>query len=65
LSIPLGPLQIFTKNGEDICYFVFIAGVVDTSYMLFTSVNDTGDKLLPVSLLPDDKLIAGVVDNGD
>jgi hypothetical protein len=30
---------------------VFIAGVSDTGNKLFTSVNDTGDKLSPVSLL--------------
>jgi hypothetical protein len=33
------------KIRGDIRNFVFIAGFVDTSDMLFTGVNDTGDKL--------------------
>jgi hypothetical protein len=31
---------------------VFIAGVVDSGDKLFTCVNNTGDKLSPVSLTP-------------
>ncbi len=49
---PLGPLQIFTKICGDIRNFVFIASVNDTG-KLYTGVNDTGYKLLPVSLLPE------------
>jgi hypothetical protein len=40
---------------------VFIACTVDIGDMSFTGVNDTGNKLLPVSLLPMDKFMAGVV----
>jgi hypothetical protein len=36
----------------DIRNFVFIAGIKDTGVKLFTRVNDTGDKLLQVSLKP-------------
>jgi hypothetical protein len=32
--------------------FAFIAGINDTRGKLFTDLNDTGDKLLPVSLTP-------------
>jgi hypothetical protein len=40
----------FLKILGDILNFVFIAGVNDNGDKLFTSVNATGDKLLPVSL---------------
>jgi hypothetical protein len=49
---PLGPLQIFTKIRGDIRNFVFITSVNDKGNKLYTGVNDTGDKLLPVSLTP-------------
>jgi hypothetical protein len=40
------------KIRRDIHNFVFIVGVVDNGDKLFTVVYDTGDELLPVSLLP-------------
>ncbi len=49
---PIGIVSNFTKIRLDIRNSVFIAGVNDTSVKLFFCVNDTGDKLLPVSLLP-------------
>jgi hypothetical protein len=52
------------KIGEDIHNFVFIAGVKNTGDQLFTSINNTGDKLSPVSLLPAIN-ISGVFDTGD
>ncbi len=44
---------------------MFIVCNVDIGDKSFTGVNDTGNKLLPVSLLPMDKLMAGVVETGD
>jgi hypothetical protein len=46
----MGPFRI-TKILRDNRNFVFIADVSDTNNKLFTSENDTGDKLSPVSLL--------------
>jgi hypothetical protein len=43
---------------------MFIAGIKNTGDQLFTSINNTGHKLSPVSLLPAIN-IAGVVDTGD
>ncbi len=51
LSISIGPFRIVYKNRGDIHKFLLITGDNDTSGKLFTSVKDTGDKLL-VSLLP-------------
>jgi hypothetical protein len=39
------------KIRRDTHNFMFIAVVVDSGDKLFTGVNDTGDKLSPVSLL--------------
>jgi hypothetical protein len=44
---------------------VFIACTVDIGDKSFKGVNNSGNKLLPVSLLPMDKLTAGVVETGD
>jgi hypothetical protein len=52
LSIPLGPFQIFMTIRGDIHNFVFTTGVVDTGDKLFTVVNDKGDEVLAVLLLP-------------
>ncbi len=51
LSIPVGLFRIFTKIRGNIRNFVFIVGVSETGKMLFSGVNDTDDKLSPVSLL--------------
>jgi hypothetical protein len=40
-----GCLKVYIRN------FVFIAGINDIVEKLFTGVNETGDKLLVVSLL--------------
>jgi hypothetical protein len=40
------------KIHSDFHNLELIAGVVDTGNKLFTGVNDTGDILSPVSLLP-------------
>ncbi len=53
-SIPLEPFWIFEKIHGDIRELMFITGVNDTGYKLFSVVNDTGEKF-----------IAGVVDTGD
>ena len=59
-SIPLEPFRIFSKIRGDIRELMFITGV-----------NDTGEKLLPVSLTPAINLchgfsvISGVVDTGE
>jgi hypothetical protein len=45
----LGPLRFFSKIRGDIRNFVFIASVVDAGHKLFTGVNDTDNKLSPVS----------------
>jgi hypothetical protein len=49
LNFPLGPLRFFSKIRGDIRNFVFIASVVDAGHKLFTGVNDTDNKLSPVS----------------
>ncbi len=41
-----------TKIGGDIHNFVYIASFNETGDKLFTDVNDTGDNISPVSLLP-------------
>jgi hypothetical protein len=48
----MGAIYNFYEIRGDIRNFLFIAGVVDTGDELFTGVNDAGDKLSPVSLLP-------------
>jgi hypothetical protein len=48
---PIGVISNFTKIRRDSHNFMFIAVVVDTGDKLFTGVNDTSDKLLPVTLL--------------
>jgi hypothetical protein len=55
------PMSIFRKIRVDICNFVFITGVNGTGNKLFTSVIDTGNKLLPVSLIG----AGGVVDTDE
>ncbi len=64
LSIPLGPLQFFTKIHEDIHNFVF-TGVVDTGHKLFTGVNQRAMNYRPCIIATSDKLIASVIDTGD
>jgi hypothetical protein len=51
LSIPFRPFQICSKILGDIRNFVIITGISDIGDKLFASVNDTGNKLFPVSLL--------------
>ncbi len=51
----IGAIENFTKIRGDIMNFVFIFGVVDTGDKPFAGVNDTDDKLWPVSLTPEIK----------
>jgi hypothetical protein len=51
----LGKFRVFTKNRRDIRNFVFIGGVNNMGYKLFTGVNNTGDICI----------IFGVVVTGD
>jgi hypothetical protein len=54
LSIPSRIFQIFTGICIEINNFVFLVGVNITGDKLFAGVNDRGgDKLSPVSLLPE------------
>jgi hypothetical protein len=46
------PYQNIMKICRDIRYFAFIAGISNTGDKLISGVNDTADKLSPVSLLP-------------
>jgi hypothetical protein len=56
----LGPLRILTKISENIRNFVFIAD----GDKMFTGIDDTGNKLSPVSLLLAITLTIGVNDTG-
>jgi hypothetical protein len=57
LSIPLGPFQIFYENSQRYPQLYVYRPVNDTSDKLFTGVNDTGNKLLPVLLLRSLRLV--------
>ncbi len=52
MSMPLGLFRIFLKIPGDI-------------RECMSGVNDTGDKLLPVSPIQSNKIFTGVVDTGD
>ncbi len=63
LRLPLKSFLIFIKIPGDIYTFVFVAVIIETGDKLFSGINDTGDKLSPVSLLPA-VIIAGVIFTG-
>jgi hypothetical protein len=49
---PVGAIANFYFIRRDIHNFVFMVGINDTVDNLFTGVNDSGDKLSPMLLLP-------------
>jgi hypothetical protein len=54
---PVGTFRVLRKFTDTFAAVVYCRSVIDTGDKMFTGVNDTGEKLSPVSLLPTDKLL--------